>query len=228
MPHYWIALRKGRDRRFARAITRIFSLPAPDRESARRAARRRWPGYQVLFVDPLPGVVGTGTVTSQDMIRPDGYDVDTDALAQRFFRKVVYDEAVEACQRLGEEHRDGLLQFEDLRSLVTVPSAAELVQALDDVYHDLSWHFAREEMLGGVYRSLAALGGYNNSLRRLHHDHLGILTALAGIIAQLTGATDQPEEACLQCARAATHMLLEQWQAHEYRERLLTESVLCC
>jgi hypothetical protein len=225
---YWIALRKGRGHRFSRSTTKIIALPAPDRETARRTAELRWPGYRVLFLEPLASILPTKLLATQDSIHRAGYFIDTDALSERFFSRVVYDEAVESCHRLGEDHEHAIAQLEDLRTLTANPDVGELARALEDVYNDVSWHFAREEMPGGLYRSISALGGHGDTLKKLHWDHLSILASLECIITTITAPMEERLEENMQYACPATEAFIEQWQQHEYREHMLTESVLRC
>lgn len=226
MTHYWIALRKRSGSKPAQCKTRVRSLLAPDRETAKRTAERRWPGHRVVFIEPLPEMLPARILDIQSALRRGGYYIDTNALSERFSCKVAYDRAVESCQRLGEDHRHTLAQLESLQVVNACHRVGEFVRALEDVYNDVSWHFAREEMPGGVYRSIAALGGYGETLRKLHRDHLGILTALECMIAQLVAPMDQPLEERVHNAVPATAALIQHCQQHEYQERLLTESLL--
>ena len=228
MTQYWIALRRIDGRKRAQNKTRVLTVLAPDRETAKRAAQSRWPGHQVTCIEPLPKLLPERVLRVQREIRRGGYYIDSEALSERFFNKVVYDEAVESCQRLSEDHRHVIAQVEHLRALNTCPGAGEFVSALEDVYNDVSWHFASEEMPGGLYRSLSALGPHHDTLRTLHQDHLSMLTSLESIIAQLATPMKEPLEERVQDAVPTTAELIRQCQRHEYRERMLVESVLTC
>lgn len=228
MTHYWIVLRQRSGRKCAQNKTRVLTVLAPDRETAKRIAQFRRPGHQVICIEPLPKLLPAKILHIQRAIRRGGYDIDTDALSGRFFSKVVYDEAVESCQRLESDHRHAIAQVEDLGALNASDRVGEFTSALEDVYNDVSWHFAREEMSGGLYRSIAALGRHGETLRRLHWDHLSILTSLESTIAQLAAPMEEPLEERVQYAATTTAELIQQCQGHEIRERTLIESVLTC
>jgi hypothetical protein len=228
MTYYWIVLGQRSGSKCAQNKTRALTVLAPDRETAKRTAQIRWPGHQVICIEPLPKLFPAKILHMQRAIRRGDYSVDSDLLSARFFSKVAHDEAVESCQRLESDHRHAVAQVEDLGALNAADRIGEFSSALEDVYNDVSWHFAREEMPGGLYRSIAALGPHGDALRRLHWDHLTILTSLESTIAHLAAPMEEPLEERVRCAATTTAELVQQCQKHEIRERMLIESVLTC
>lgn len=228
MTDYWVALRKKRGGRFSQTSPKVFPLSAPDRETAKRTAQVRWPGYQVVFVEPLPKLLPPQLMVTQEAIRRGGYYIDADALADRFLTKVVYNEAVESYHRLSGEHERVATEIKDLRALNENPNMGQLFGALEDVYNDLSWHFAHEEMSGSLYRSISALGGHQDTLKKLHLDHLSILTSLECIITKTVIYMGEALEQYAEFAPPATDVFLAQLQRHEHQEHIFTESVLRC
>lgn len=226
MLQYWIALhKKGRLRR-SQGKTKVLTLLAPNRDIAKRTAERRWPSYRAVFIEPLSEVLPGRVLDIQRAVRQGVYYLDADALSERLIVKVTYDHALECHQQLGEDHQRARAQLDNLKRFNAFATIEEFVGELQDVYSDVSWHFAREEMSTGLYRCLESLCGCGGVLRQLRREHFSILTSFESILARLAAPIQQPAEERLHDAALGTSALIQQCHEHEYREHMLTERAL--